>query len=438
MLSRRQILASTPAALAAISLAANLHQARAETAPAAPTSAPGPQPLAPQGYRPVITPNGSTLPFTLRNGVKVMHLIANEFTHEFAPGLRATCWGYNGSTPGPTIELVEGDHVRIYVTNHLPEPTSIHWHGILLPNGMDGVSGLTQKPIPPGETYKYEFTLRQHGAFMYHSHFDDMIQIALGMMGMFIVHPAKPTTPPPDRDFALMLSEWHIPPGGGRPDPSTMNDFNLFTINSRAFPGTAPLVAGLNERVRIRVGNLSPMDHHSFHLHGHKFTVIATDGGDIQPTAHWPETTILVPTGSTRTIELIAEYPGDWAVHCHMSHHTMNQMGHGLPNMLGIDTDGLNEKLREAVPGFMMTMGETGMGEMGAMGMPAPANSIPMIGADGPFSYIDMGGMFTILKIREKPGDYKDPGWYAHPPGTVAEQASAADLAADGIEPPKI
>src|SRR5204862_2577327 len=123
-------------------------------------------------YTPVVTPNGATLPWKLVDGVKVFHLIAEEVDHEFAPGLMAKCWGYNGRTPGPTIEVVEGDRVRIFVTNKLGEPTSVHWHGIFLPNGMDGVAGLTQKAIEPGETYKYEFTLRQHGTHMYHPHFD--------------------------------------------------------------------------------------------------------------------------------------------------------------------------------------------------------------------------------------------------------------------------
>lgn len=135
-------------------------------------------------YTPVITPNGSTLPYKVVGGIKVFHLIAEEVDHEFAPGLRAYCWGFNGQVHGPTIEAVEGDQVRIYVTNKLPENTSIHWHGLLVPSGMDGVGGLSQKTIEPGETYKYEFKLRQHGTYMYHSHSDEMTQIALGMMGM--------------------------------------------------------------------------------------------------------------------------------------------------------------------------------------------------------------------------------------------------------------
>src|SRR6266436_2914979 len=192
-------------------------------------------------YTPVITPNGSTLPYKVVGGIKVFHLIAEEVDHEFAPGLRARCWGFNGQVHGPTIEAVEGDRIRIYVTNKLPENTSIHWHGLLVPSGMDGVAGLSQKNIGPGETYKYEFKLRQHGTFMYHSHSDEMTQIALGMMGMFIIHPRNPTGPKADRDWALMTSEWRIDVGTMRPNPIEMTDFNVFTFNARTFPGTAPL-----------------------------------------------------------------------------------------------------------------------------------------------------------------------------------------------------
>src|SRR5437016_3840372 len=167
------------------------------------------KPLAPAAagtdYRPVITPGGSTLPWKVVDGAKVYHLIAEEVDHEFAPGLRARCWGFNGRVHGPTIEAVEGDLVRVYVTNKLPAATSIHWHGIILPNGMDGVSGLTQTPIKPGETFKYEFTLKQHGTHMYHSHHDEMTQMALGLMGLFIIHPRQPKYRV-DRDFAFMLS----------------------------------------------------------------------------------------------------------------------------------------------------------------------------------------------------------------------------------------
>src|SRR4029079_59540 len=132
-------------------------------------------------YVPVTVPNGSKLPWKLVDGVKVVHMVAEEIDHEIAPGLKVKCWGYNGRVHGPVIEAMELDRVRIYVTNRLPASTTVHWHGILLPNGMDGVGGLTQKAIQPGETYKYEFTIHQSGTGMYHSHHDEMTQIALGM-----------------------------------------------------------------------------------------------------------------------------------------------------------------------------------------------------------------------------------------------------------------
>ena len=399
------------------------------------------KPLSPgepgKDYTPVITPNGSTLPWKIIDGVKVYHLIAGEVRdHEFAPGLKAHCWGYNGQVHGPTIEAVEGDRVRIYVTNRLPAGTSVHWHGILLPNGMDGVAGLNQKIIQPDETFKYEFTLRQHGTHMYHPHHDEMTQIALGMMGLFIIHPRNPKGPRPERDFALMLNEWRIDPGTARPMPNEMTDFNIFTFNAKAFPGTAALVAKLGQRVRIRLANTNPMDHHPIHLHGYQFRITETDGGQIPESAQQVETTVLTPVGSTRTFDFVADEPGDWAMHCHMTHHAMNQMGHGLPNMIGVDKSGFDKKLRPFLPGYM-TMGEAGTGDMGEMGMPVPKNSIPMVGAQGPFDYISMGGMFTIFKVRDALTDYEEPGWYQHPPGTVAEVAPEGDLKRDGIELPK-
>ena len=268
-------------------------------------------------YTPVITPNGSTLPFKVSGGTKIFHLIAEEVDHEFAPGLRAHCWGFNGQVHGPTIEAVEGDKVRIYVTNRLPENTSIHWHGLLVPSGMDGVAGLSQKNIEPGETYKYEFKLRQHGTYMYHSHSDDMTQIALGMMGMLVIHPRRPNGPRPDRDFVLMSSEWRIDVGTRRPNPIEMTDFNVLTFNARAFPGTAPLVAKYGDRVRIRFGNLSPMEHHPIHLHGYYWKVTEMDGLPVSESAQQPGNTVLVAVGQTRAVEFVADNPGDWAMHCH-------------------------------------------------------------------------------------------------------------------------
>ncbi|MCE9592090.1 MAG: copper oxidase [Planctomycetes bacterium] len=436
MPTRRDILTST-AVLAGGAMLSRLAPARA--ADTMPTTLPIDADVDPgvpgRDYTPVVTPNNVTLPYKLVDGVKVMHLIAEEVDHEFAPGLRAKCWGYNGRTPGPTIEAVEGDRLRIFVTNRLPEPTTIHWHGVLLPSGMDGVSGLTQKPIAPGETFRYEFTLRQHGTQMYHPHFDEMTQVGLGMMGMFIIHPRRPEGPRIDRDFVFMLSEWRIRPGTSRPDPTEMTDFNVLTFNHRAYPGTDALVARLGDRVRMRFGNLSAMDHHPIHLHGHRFKIVGTDAGPIPASAQWPEVTVLVPVGSTRAVEFSADNSGDWAMHCHMVHHMMNQMGHGLPNLLGVNTAGIDDKIAPLLPSYM-TMGETGMGGMGEMGMSVPRNSLPMRGGPGPFGYIDMGGMFTVLKVRDGITGYDDPGWYKHPDGSVAGPASVDELKTLGLSAP--
>lgn len=427
-MDRRSFMAFSSVAAGAVALT-HARDVFAQAAPPPETdfAAPGKQPK-------VVTPNGATLPLRVIDGVKVGHLVAEPVDHEFAPGLRAECWGYNGRVHGPTIEVVEGDRIRIYVTNKLPEPTTVHWHGVVLPNGMDGVAGLTQKPIPVGETYVYELTLRYPGTFMYHSHYDEMTQIALGMVGMLIVHPKRPRGPKVDRDFVLMTHEWKINAGAKRPDPNAMSDFNVLTFNGKAFPGTDPLVVGKGERVRIRLGNLGPMDHHPIHLHGLSFTMTATDGGYVPASAQYPETTVLVPVGSTRVIEFTPEEAGDWAMHCHMTHHVMMQMGHGLPNMVGANTRALDQRMGRVMPDYM-SMGATGMGGMGEMQMAVPKNSLPMRGANGPFSYIDMGGMFTVLKVRDKPTEADKKGWFKHPAGTVAGPASPAQLKADGIDP---
>lgn len=376
-------------------------------------------------YTPVITPNGATLPWKMEDGVKVFHLIAEPVKCEIAPGMVGNCWGYNGRTPGPTIEAVEGDRVRILVTNKLPEPTSVHWHGVLLPSGMDGVAGVNQPHIQPGETYAYEFTLRQHGTQMYHPHSDETQQMALGMEGFFIIHPKK-SEKHIDRDFAIFLHEWDFEPGSATPNPATMTDFNTFTFNSRAYPGTAPLVVKRGDRVRIRLANLS-MDSHPIHMHGYHFNIVATDGGDIQPSAQWPATTVNVPPGETRDFEFVADVPGDWAIHCHKSHHAMNAMYHGLPNMAGVDQSEAEKLISKHVPGYM-AMGQNGMGDMQEMAgmMGGPENTLPMMAGDGPYGPIEMGGMFTILEVRDGITDYKDPGPYQNPKGTQAWRVGPA------------
>jgi FtsP/CotA-like multicopper oxidase with cupredoxin domain len=408
MMTRRHILSS--ASLLASGLALRTREADAEAPALSPTTASSRN----VGYSPVVVPNGSTLPFTLSGGVKEYRLVAEPVKREFAPGMVVDCWGYNGQTPGPVIEAVEGDRVRFFVTNHLPERTSMHWHGAILPNGMDGVAGLVQPHILPGETYVYEFTLRQHGTLMYHPHSDEMTQMALGMMGFFIIHPKAAERV--DRDFAIFLAEWAIPPGTSRPNPMVMLDFNTFTFNGRAWPGTAPLVVKRGDRVRVRLANLS-MDNHPIHIHGHRFQVTGTDAGPVPPSARFYENTVDVPVGATRDFEFVADNPGDWPLHCHKSHHTMNAMNHDVPNMIGVSAGPGDAKIQKILPEYM-TMGRAGMG--GMMDMGRPRNTLPMMTGAGPFGDIEMGGMFTVLKVRDGITTYEDPGWYPHPEGTTA------------------
>lgn len=370
-------------------------------------------------YNPVVTLNGWSLPWRMKNGVKEFHLVAEPVVRELAPWMKANLWGYNGQSPGPTIEVVEGDRVRIFVTNKLPEHTSVHWHGQRLPNGMDGVTGLTQPGIAPGKTFVYEFEAKRPGTFMYHPHADEMAQMAMGMMGFWVTHPKDPSLHAVDRDFVFLLNAYDVEPGSYTPKINTMLDFNLWTFNSRVFPGIDSLPVRQGDKVRIRVGNLT-MTNHPIHIHGHEFFVTGTDGGWTPPASRWPEVTTDVAVGQMRAIEFVATDLGDWALHCHKSHHTMNAMGHSVPTMIGVNHRGVAEKINKIVPEYMV-MGDKG-GSMGGMEMPLPDNTLPMMTGEGPFGGVEMGGMFTVLKVRkdQKRGDYSDPGWYKHPAGTVA------------------
>jgi FtsP/CotA-like multicopper oxidase with cupredoxin domain len=431
MTTRRNFLAG-----AAVLGASAVSKAAIAAVPEAPTqtSAATQPPLTPPNgrpYQPVVTLNGWTLPWRMKDGWKEFHLVAEPVVRELAPGMKANLWGYNGQSPGPTMECVEGDKVRMFVTNRLPEHTTIHWHGILLPSGMDGVGGLTQKHIPVGKTYVYEFQMKHSGTFMYHPHADEMVQMAMGMMGFLVVHPRNPNQHRVDRDFVFLLNAFDIDPGSLTPKISTMLDFNLWCFNSRVFPGIDHLVVRKDDRVRIRIGNLT-MTNHPVHIHGHNFSVTCTDGGWVQRAAQWPETTVDVPIGALRAVEFVADSPGDWAFHCHKSHHTMNAMGHNVPTMIGVDHRGVAERITRLVPDYMV-MGERGMADMGEMEMPLPDNTLPMMTGSGPFGPIEMGGMFTVFKVREglARNDYKDPGWYQHHPGTLAYEWSGESPAAE-------
>jgi FtsP/CotA-like multicopper oxidase with cupredoxin domain len=420
-------------ALAAVPEAASTDSARTQPPLVPPNGAP---------YNPVVTLNGWTLPWRMNNGWKEFHLVAEPVARELAPGMKAHLWGYNGQSPGPTIECVEGDKLRMFVTNRLPEQTSMHWHGVILPNGMDGVAGLVQPHIAAGKTFVYEFTMRNPGTFMYHPHSDEMTQMAMGMMGFIVVHPGDRSFMPVDRDFVFLLNNFDIEPGSYTPRVNTMLDFNLFCFNSRVFPGIDPLPVRLNDRVRIRFGNLT-MTNHPVHIHGHHFEVTGTDGGWVPESARWPETSVDIGVGQMRAVEFVADNPGDWAFHCHKAHHTMNAMGHSVPTMIGVDPKAGLAKITRLIPDYM-SMGSTGMAEMGEMEMPLPDNTLPMMTGQGPFGAIEMGGMFTVVKIRPdlKPGDYRDPGWYRQPAGSAArewtgpvpQESRAAPAAMEGVE----
>ena len=294
-------------------------------------------------FLPVATPDVPKLSYELDNGVKVFDLIAEPVKTEFLPGRPVDAWGYNGSIPGPTIEVVEGDRVRIIVDNHLPELTSMHWHGFEIPIEMDGVPGISQDPILPGGRFVYEFTLHQKGTFFYHSHMP--MQEMMGMIGLFIMHPRRAYRPRIDKDFGIILQEWAILPNNTVPNTLSM-EFNWLTLNGKSGPATTPLIVKQGDRVRIRLVNLG-MDHHPMHLHGHQFYITGTEGGRVPESAWYPTNTALVGVAQAKDIEFDAVYPGDWMFHCHLPHHMMNQMvsmvgpmthlGSGMHSGLGME-----------------------------------------------------------------------------------------------------
>lgn len=294
----------------------------------------------------VASPDLPTLRPTIEGDVKVFHLIAEPVETEFMPGRPVDCWGFNGSMPGPTIEVEQGDRLRFVVENRLPELFSIHWHGLEVPLEMDGVPGLTQDPIAPGDSFTYEFTVHQHGTFFYHSHM--AMQEMMGMIGLFVIHPTEAYRPHVDRDFGLIFQEWAILPNNTIPNTMSM-EFNWLTINGKVAPATTPLLVRLGERVRIRMVNMG-MDHHPIHLHGNTFYTVATEGGRIPEVAWQPGNTVLLGVAQARDVEFEAKFLGDWMLHCHLPHHMMNQMvsmvgpmtaaGYGIPSGRAM-TDGM-------------------------------------------------------------------------------------------------
>jgi len=318
----------------------------------------------------VQTPDVPKLPWTMEGDVKVFRLTAEVVKTRINPMKEIYAWGYNGSVPGPTIEVNEGDRVRILFQNNLPEASTVHWHGLEVPLKMDGVPFISQPLVEPGGTFTYEFTLYQNGTFFYHSHM--AMQEMMGMIGFFIIHPKEHYAPHCHKDFGLILQEWALLPNNPVPNSLAM-EFNWLTLNGKAGPATTPLIVKQGERVRIRFVNLG-MDHHPMHLHGNQFYVTGTEGGRIPESRWFRENTVLVGVAQARNIEFDAVYPGEWMLHCHLPHHMMNQMvsmvgpmahagkgvqtGKGMEEGMGIvkQSNALSEDL---APGFGRGMGDS-------------------------------------------------------------------------------
>lgn len=295
--------------------------------------------------KPVYAPDSPKLPFRCEGNVKVFEVTAEEVFSNFDNGWEAGSvytWGYNGSNPGPVIEALEGETIKVIFKNELPEPTTIHWHGFELPFNMDGASGHSQNPVKPGETFEYSWTINQSGTYMYHSGHGLAKQLAMGLAGYFVVHPKKKPETLVDHDVLLFLQMWTLPPHSILLNTMDMM-FNYFTINGKAAPLTSPINVLTGQKVRIRFANISMMQH-PIHLHGHTWRVVATGAGDNPASTHTLGNTVLVPVG--QTLDVIIDHieePGDWNFHCHLPHHVTNNME-------------INP-----VPGEPMMMGDSGM-----------------------------------------------------------------------------
>lgn len=253
------------------------------------------------------------LQFKMDGDVKVFELVAEDIEWAVADGQTVKSMAYNGHVPGPEIRATEGDKVRIVLTNKMAQSTAIHFHGLIVPNEVDGVPFITQPVVKPGETFKYEFVLKNPGSHMYHSHHNATEQVTKGLLGAFIIEPKdKSTEPEFDSDYTFILND----NGGG------------FTINGKSFPYTQPIVAKVGERIRIRYMN-EGLTVHPMHLHGMPMTVFSRDG--------WPQTpfkcdTLLIAPGERWDVIVNADYAGIWAFHCHILTHA--ESPHGMFGMV--------------------------------------------------------------------------------------------------------
>ncbi len=293
----------------------------------APADARGDQPMTPE----------------LDGSVKVFRLDASVIEWNILPYERVMAYAINRQVPGPRIRLTQGDRVRIVLTNHLPESTTLHWHGLIVPNTMDGPADITQPPIPPGGSYTYEFTASQAGTFFYHSHDHADRQEALGLYGALIIDPKDPgPEPPADQEVVIQLQEWLEREGYTFPAmPMEGAQPNFFTINGKAFPSTETVEAKVGDRIRFRfIGTNSGFIHH-MHIHGGPFVIVATDGTVVPEAARIEKDTINVAPGERYDVIWTAREPGKWLLHCHINHHTTNdnveeQGGGGLMLVLDV------------------------------------------------------------------------------------------------------
>ena len=263
-------------------------------------------------------------------------LTASAFDCELMPDVTVRAWGYNGSMPGPELRVNEGDTVRITLRNDLPVPTTIHWHGINVPNAMDGVAGLNQAAVDPGSEFVYEFIATPAGTRWYHSHTDPAFQIPIGLYGAIIIAPRQPVRNY-DREYTLMLAEWDLEltpeVASGTAQRGTGDatlrggelGSDLFLINGKMHGSIPPIRIAEGERILLRVINTGAIPH-PVHTHGHSFRIVATDGNPVPEVAQLTKDTILVAPAERFDLELLGDNPGVWMVHCHIEHHMANGM----------------------------------------------------------------------------------------------------------------
>jgi FtsP/CotA-like multicopper oxidase with cupredoxin domain len=286
-----------------------------------------------------------TLQPRLEGGVKVFSLEASVIRWNILSGQRMSAYAFNRQVPGPRIRVRQGDRVRVEVTNRLPEATSVHWHGLILPNAMDGAADVTQAPIEPGRSFTYEFTAGQPGTYFYHSHKEPDRQQALGLYGALIVDPADPAVDAAydyDHEVVIQLQEWLEREGLTYPAMSMEGALpNFFTINGKSYPETETLEMKVGERVRLRFIGSHNNFVHPMHVHGGPFTVVETDGNPVPEAARLQKDVINVGPGERYDVIWEAREPGRWLVHCHIPHHTTNdnaevEGGGGLTMMINV------------------------------------------------------------------------------------------------------